>query len=285
VTLNTSTGLNRCIVSMQTLETGEIRVPILFGPVHQELFGCYHYPGETMPEAAVVLCYPFGQEYIRAHRSFLQLAKRLVDGGSAVLRFDYSCTGDSAGAAEDSRIERWVADVGCAVDELRSRSGIDRLCLVGLRLGASIAFRAAIDRDGIDSLVLWDPVVDGVAHLAELRSLQHQLLRFGNVSTRNSPGDPASGEVLGFPLPAALANDIGMIDLVAQEPPNLERILLIESGDTTQTGALISRLAERGDMVHQHLEGPRIWLAEPHHAIVPNEVLNSIVTWISPVAR
>ena len=56
-------------------------------------------------------CQPLGHEYIRAHRTFNQLAAGLARAGFPVLRFDYSGTGDSSGADEMGSVKRWMADV------------------------------------------------------------------------------------------------------------------------------------------------------------------------------
>ena len=49
--------------------------PFFFGESERALFGLYHPPkSATVRELGVVLCYPMGQEYMRAHRAFRQLA-------------------------------------------------------------------------------------------------------------------------------------------------------------------------------------------------------------------
>ena len=144
--------------------------PFYFGVGARALFGAYHPPADRGgPEGSgVVLCYPVGVEYMRAHRAFRQLTTLLTRAGSHVLRFDYFGTGDSAGDWAEASVEQWTSDVGSAIQELRDTTGIDQVTLVGLRLGGALAARAARGRGDVRRLVLWDPVVWGEEYLAEL---------------------------------------------------------------------------------------------------------------------
>lgn len=139
-----------------------------FGP--DSLFGSYNAPASGgEPHAAVVLCYPFGQEYMRAHRAYRQLASLVGRFGLPVLRFDYFGTGDSPGHGAETTLERWVGNIGAAVAEARRRSGAQRVRLAGLRLGGAAAALAAQDLgDDIQRIVLWDPVIKGSVFLDEL---------------------------------------------------------------------------------------------------------------------
>ncbi len=138
-----------------------------FGPGH--LFGSITPPlARGTPSAAVVLCYPFGQEYMRAHRAYRQLATLISRMAGPVLRFDYFGTGDSPGEGEEVTLQRWVEDTGVAIDEVRQRSGLDRVRMAGLRLGAVAAALASEGRDDVERMVLWDPVIRGRAFLDEL---------------------------------------------------------------------------------------------------------------------
>jgi len=150
----------------------ESDLPCHFGP-DNGLFGIYH-PGSFGPRDAVLLCPPLGQDMIRCHRLYRQLAHALAGQGTAVLRFDYYGTGDSAGASEEVEWPRCLADVAAAAEQLRLRSGCQRVIGFGARLGGSLALAAA-DRARFTELVLWDPVLDGAAHVAALDTLQNAL--------------------------------------------------------------------------------------------------------------
>ena len=147
--------------------------PFYFG--EPRLFGCLHPAADTRgagPDAptrtGVVFCHPLGHEYVTLHRAARILASRLARSGLPTLRFDYSGTGDSAGGLEEARLQNWVDDADAAADALRSRTGVERICLVGARLGATLALRAAARRADVESLALWDPVVWGRDYLRQL---------------------------------------------------------------------------------------------------------------------
>ncbi|HVQ29080.1 MAG TPA: alpha/beta hydrolase, partial [Vicinamibacteria bacterium] len=114
------------------------------------------------------MCAPAGQEYLRAHRAFLQLAERLAALGFDVLRFDYFGCGDSAGDDHEGRLDVWLENTKAAIEEVEALCGSDRVSLVGLRLGAALAAQAQAGRGAPSALVLWDPVLDGPRYLEAL---------------------------------------------------------------------------------------------------------------------
>src|SRR5262245_860401 len=94
--------------------------PLYFGSATRRLFGIYEpgTGGRRAPQAAV-LCYPWGQEYIRAHRSMRRLAMMLSAAGRDTFRFDYFGTGDSAGDMVDGSVAGWEKDIEAAIDEAK----------------------------------------------------------------------------------------------------------------------------------------------------------------------
>jgi pimeloyl-ACP methyl ester carboxylesterase len=205
-------------------------LPILFGPRDGRLFGVYHGPAGTPRGEGVVLCQPIGHEYIRAHRTFRQLAVQLADGGFPVMRFDYFGCGDSTGNGEDGTLPRWIEDVHAAIDELRDTAGVATVSLVGLRLGASIALLAAASRPEVRRIVLWDPVLDGRAYLSQLRRLQRRWLK-GRPGSRLFAFHPRGSELIGFPVPPRLQRDIEGIDLRRAEQGGDRVRVLAAAGD------------------------------------------------------
>ena len=82
-------------------------IPMYFGSSARKLFGIYEAPMTGSAARGVVICPPWGQEYLRAHRALRLLATRLCNAGFHVFRFDYSGTGDSVGdgVPQDQAIE------------------------------------------------------------------------------------------------------------------------------------------------------------------------------------
>ena len=144
------------------------KVPLYFGAPERPLLGFYHPPSGATRRMAVLLCNPIGDDLMRAHRPLRHLAESLAATGFPVLRFDFDGEGDSAGDPRDpDRVATWRADIGRAAAELRALSGVDRLALVGLKLGATFAFLGGHDLGGVDALVLWSAYVAGSAYVTE----------------------------------------------------------------------------------------------------------------------
>jgi pimeloyl-ACP methyl ester carboxylesterase len=150
--------------------------PLFFGDAGRALFGIYHPPKGSLQGDGVVICPPLFAEYLRVHGSLRRLAIRLAEGGLHVFRFDYHGTGDSSGEFESTTPDDWLADIRAAITEFQAISGVRRVRLAGVRLGATLAARAALDMRSVDRLVLWDPIVAGAAYLRQLRESHENLL-------------------------------------------------------------------------------------------------------------
>lgn len=206
-------------------------VPLYFGTSTARLFGVYH-PAESAHHRScgVVICAPFGHEYIRAHRLLRQLAVQLSRGGFHVLRFDYLGCGDSAGDAEHGSPSQWIADIATAIDELRDTSEVRRVCLVGLRLGATLAASAANQRDDVDAVVLWDPILDGGRYLEDLQLLQRSWLS-DRPGSRRFAFKRRVPEVIGFPITDAMRAELEHTALEETSRSALRRIVVLDSED------------------------------------------------------
>jgi pimeloyl-ACP methyl ester carboxylesterase len=228
--------------------------PFFFGQSDRQLYGVYH-PAQPGAGRAigVVLCSPFGAEAIRAHRIFRVLAERLARAGAHVLRFDYRGTGDSAGEAAGADLEQWQSDILSADAELRDMSGVTRVIWVGLRLGASLALLASRRAPpGLAGLVLWEPVVNGKAYLAELEQM-HRAFMVGEFDqsweriasrTRRRNGGVQRREALGFEIGALLEKALEALDLRAIERTPARRVMIVGAGPSAAD--LVARFAALG---------------------------------------
>lgn len=248
--------------------------PFYFGSGSRRLFGIYN-AGSARSQRAVVLCHPWGQEYLHAHRSVRHLATLLTRAGFHVLRFDYFGTGDSAGDMSDADLKGWQADVDTAIEELKDTSGVQRVGLVGLRLGATLAAQAAArHKSEIDKLVLWDPIVKGDAYLRELRVLEDErVAKVGTPPGEDIDGDD-TGRFLGFDMVARLAKDIRGVDLASSLPNVAAPTLVLSTQTTAYTGL---------DVGIEHLPAAAVWL-EPTRAgagVIPIDVLQRIAGWLA----
>jgi uncharacterized protein len=258
-------------------------VPFYFGREGRALFGCFHEPLQKgPPRYAVLICQPLGHEYVNSHRALRQLAVRLADAGIPVLRFDYYGCGDSSGEAEQGSITRWLEDISNAVAELRTRSGVFEVCVVGLRMGATLAALAGSRLECFERLVLWEPVISGKDHLNELKALHQEMLRFRPKPKPSKRSQPYL-EVLGFPLSRFLHAQLEQLDLgdIAEKPAT--RVLMMQTAQTDDKTALRKHLIHtRAQVEHQTIEAPEIWLPTQDGSLhVPAQVLQSVVSWVT----
>ena len=219
-------------------------LPLYFGP-SQALFGVYH-PPEKLPRrtSAVVLCYPAGHEALRVQRAFRNLAVAIARLGFPVFRFDYGGTGDSAGDGATATLDGWRRDLRFATDEVKRRSGVSRVALVGQRLGASLAWTEALDRSDVDVLVLWDPVVHGARYQSHLRELERTWL--AEPERRGDPeAEAAAGKLLGFEMPPDLDRQIRSLDISATDLPRNVKVFAIMAADLPEEVTWRERLREK----------------------------------------
>lgn len=261
--------------------------PFYFDSHGHALFGCYHAPaGGAARDCAVLLCYPLGHEYLQFHRSYRQLARHLTESGFAVLRFDYFGCGDSAGDDGQGGIDCWLRDIAAALAELKQRSKTGHICLVGARLGATLAMLAASRHDGVDAMVLWDPVVSGKAHVQELLSAHREMLRRSHVKVKGGLSDETMIELLGFSYHQSSLRELEAIDLLAIQKGPAQRALIIQSQEQPDLHDLQSHMRSMNCVVEHHcLKVSPIWPWAENFGktLVPYQALRSIVAWLSRV--
>ena len=282
----------RSAAPAQPPATGEAAViPIRFGPLGHELLGLHQRPlgaGRQAGRVCCLLCNPFGQEAVRAHRVYRTLADRLARAGFHVLRFDYFGTGDSAGADEEGSLAAWTADVQRASDEIARRSGLPDVAWLGLRLGASLAALASAAAPRKPKrLVLWDPVVDGSAYLAELAAAHVEARReaFGlrwdaESRVRAQVMEEARTEALGYPLTPAFKSELEgrALSPGALRGARAARITVVGTGPGA--ASLRTQLAGAGTDVRTLALGSDItWLTNDmlNDSTIPQDDLHALV--------
>lgn len=236
--------------------------PIYFGDSKSPLFGVLHEPAVSRErQEAVLLCPPIGQEHVRSHWALRQIAARLAREGFYVLRFDWFGVGDSAGSLAETSTARLLEDCATAAQELRDATGIKRISVVGLRLGATIAALASNEITP-SSLVLWDAVPRGAELIADWRALQRGILadpiRFyyeWPAAIRDRVGawfpsirhERSSGleELVGFRVPDSLQDDLATLSLDDFAPPRKTKLALVTSSDAKRAIAFADMLATR----------------------------------------
>ena len=213
-------------------------------------FGWLHRPSEPAAGLGLVICNPFGYEWICAHRSIRHFAEGAAAAGVPALRFDYDGTGDSAGTDRDAgRVGAWVASARDAIDALRRATGVEKVCVLGVRFGALIGALAAADRDDVSGFIGVAPLTSGKAYLRELRALQMSMGLTAPPATSVTSADER--EAVGFPITAETQTALGGIDLVAQGVRPAGRVLLLDRDDLPTTDPWAQRLRALGVAVRQ----------------------------------
>ncbi len=257
-----------------------------FGEAKTPLFGCHHPPGVNASDYGAVLCYPMGHEYVRTHRLYRFLARRLVDAGFHVLRFDYFGTGDSAGAFEEASLGRWVDDTVAAVSELRQRFLVRHVYAAGLRLGAAVALLAGIKHGGLDGLILWDPVTNGPEYLEDIVAHENQQL---HATPSRDPGDGRGSrprEIVGFPMTEAMYADLSTLDAFGVTSVPASQALLVDSSDDAIQDKLRSHLERVGTgLQFAHIPHPKTWTQDPYKTVVPSKIIDTVGHWMSERTR
>ena len=221
--------------------------PFYFGAHGRRLFGVFH-SGRRLGATAVLMCNPFGEEAIRAHRFQRVLADRLARAGLDVLRFDYFGTGDSAGDDAEGDLSGWTADVLTAHDELVQRSASARTVWIAGRLGAAVAASASAHAPRApDRLIVWDPVFDGRAYLNELADLHARALDDAYAGASRSWRELPSrdGECLGFTLGNTLLMQLGELDVDTLSTPRTWRCHIVHR-DTGGVPEIAARWKKSG---------------------------------------
>lgn len=254
--------------------------PFFFGSSIQPLYGVYHpQKAKQMRQEAILLCPPFGQEYMRSHRAYRQLAMLLTKQGFPVMRFDYRGTGDSSGNVEDATLEGWLDDIGAAIEELKETAGVEKIHIVGLRLGALLASAASAKKLTNGKLVLWDPVISGNAYDAEL---QGEMAAEG-ASVCNHVDGEGTLHFNGFPLVKRLRNDLSTLDLMDMNP-NAEQILHVVSQETEASFTIKEAWGKKPNYCYELAPAPGNWnyVDEYGGILLPQPVIQAIVNWMTP---
>lgn len=257
--------------------------PLYFGTSQRALFGVYHPPrARDARRTGVVLCYPVGQEYMRAHRAFRQLAILLSRAGFPVLRFDYYGTGDSAGDGDAGSLEQWMRDIEVAIDELKDNAAVDRVSLVGLRLGAPLVAAAQARRPDVVSAVLWDPVVEGEPYFAEI--LATALEGEGDGDARRPPGEQETVGIYGFPWTPALRREVRQVAPASYAVRPDSRVAVFVSSDRPDYARLRDHLAAHTSRLEfRCIPSPGDWAYIDAYgsALLPQEIIQGIVNHLA----
>jgi alpha-beta hydrolase superfamily lysophospholipase len=257
--------------------------PLYFGSSQRPLFGWLHPAADQQRGIGVVLCSPSGYEAICTHRTYRRFAEDAAAQGFPALRFDYDGTGDSAGHALDGdRVGHWLRSIGAAIDTLKAATGVERVCLFGVRVGASLAAVAAQGRTDVQAMIAFAPVIKVNSYLREIRALS--LARQQSAPPPELNIDPELQEAAGFTTTAETRAALAAIDLGKLEAAPAPTVLVLERDDLPSSDTWPKKLASLGAAVEQRpLIGYVDMMRDAHAARPPKAAIASALEWL--VAR
>lgn len=267
--------------------------PLYFPSGDRALFAWLHQgAAPALRDVGIVVCKPFGIEAMWAHRRLRAFAEATAVAGFPTLLFDYAGTGDSEDVdPEADQLELWRNDVIAAVGELRRRTHVRQVCLLGFRFGALTAAMAALRCDAVAALALVAPVVSGKHYARELRAAW--LAGSGGIALGNGTAGAAAAatvgqaeagamEINGYPISAATVAAVAAVDLKTLRIPRIAAMLIIDRGDLPASRAWTEQLVHEGINVRRIMLPGAVEMmrTEPHLAAAPKALIESTCEWL-----
>lgn len=255
--------------------------PLYFGPPQRPLFGWLHRPAAARSRnVGILLCSPSGYEAICTHRTYRHFAEAAAARGFPALRFDYDGSGDSAGRSLDpDRLGHWLSSIESAIETLKARTSVERVCLFGVRVGTSLAALAAQGRSDVHAMIAFAPVVKVSAYLREIRALA---LARPQTPPTEIEVDPELQEAAGFATTAETRAALSQVDLLKLETAPARHVLLMERDDLPTNDAWPQRLTSLGAAVEQHrMNGYVEMMRDAHASKVPAQSIDASLNWLA----
>jgi predicted alpha/beta hydrolase len=231
-------------------------------------------------ETAVVIAGSLGLEMLTTQRFVRLMADTIAARGAAVVRFDWTGSGDSLGDAPD--LDACRHDLDAAIEAARTRTDATRIVLVGLRFGALIAAARAAEPD-IAALAVLAPPGSGRQFVRELRGLA----RLVDAALPPPPGGrpaPVDGDGLtaaGFVYPApflAALHSVVAPDLAARGA-SLDTLVLRPTG----TAGPVIDFGLPADAITRHdFTGYERMMVDPTAGEVAVGAIETVAAWVLP---
>ena len=141
---------------------------VSFQSERQYISGILHFP-ENEHSPCVITSH--GLLSSKDTEKYVALGERLTKEGLAMLRFDFRGCGDSEGRMEESTVSGRIADLGSAIEFVKSHLGSEtRIGLLGSSLGGYISLMKASKEEKVRAVVIWATPF----HLDNLKSKENK---------------------------------------------------------------------------------------------------------------
>lgn len=227
----------------------------------------------------VLICGTMGDEAMNVYRPLVFLADRFAGAGSPTLRLDYDGLGDSGGVDGDpGRFQAWLDTIKAGVAWLRRSSGVGPVTLVGVRIGAVLAARAACEIAGVEALILLAPAPTGRRFLRELILRARVNAEIWRTDPRTDDG--AWFEAHGLRLDRATHDALDGLDIGKLPRCPAPRALVLDQRDSPGGNIVAQRLRNQGMAVTSAaVDGLDAILRDPYENAVPHNAFAAVLDW------
>jgi alpha-beta hydrolase superfamily lysophospholipase len=227
----------------------------------------------------VLICGTLGDEALNIYRPLVFLAERFAAAGSPTLRLQYHGAGDSDGEDGDPRrFQAWLNGIVAGVRWLRETCGVGPVTLVGVRIGATLAARAACEIDDVEALVLLSPVADGRRFVRELVLRARTIAEIWQLESRINDGDWFEAHGLRLDPPTREALD--RLDVAKLPSCPAPRALVLDQRNSPAGRVMADRLQQLGTQVTCEVaDGLDAMLRDPYENAVPHNAFARAVDW------
>ena len=161
---------------------------------------------------------------------------------------------------------------------LRQTCGVGPVTLVGVRIGAALAARAACEINDVESLILLAPVSSGRRFLREMILRARVTAEIWQTEARIEDGNWF--EAHGLRLDRATRDALEQLDLGRLPGRPAPRALVLDQHDSPAGNQVADRLRMRGvDVTAEAVDGLDAMLRDPYENAVPHEVFARAVAW------
>ena len=260
-------------------------------PGQRALLGISSVPDDAaVRRVGLLVCHAFSEERQMTYRSLYLFSQELARDGVPSLRFDYGGTGDSEGELADVTLDTMVNDTVCAAAEARRRLGVDKLVLLGIRLGAVVAAAAAGRIPGIEALVLWNPIGQGKPYLRDLLR-KEKIIRMGSPVRQDERFSlrPGHVEFDGESLSPEMQDQLRALDLPTADLPTIPCLitgLATDKFEQEQVAQLARRFGALGiDPVCWTKEEREYWSSDSLYAeFHPVKTFDATLSFLRTIA-